>query len=172
MSRTHSSSSSVAPWEPVPEPSVPDAEVAAALARLWTSLDEQLSGPAASCRACGECCDFQRRGHVLFATKAELDVCLDWARRHLTPAPQEYRRRLTAGRCPFQDGRLCLVHPARPLGCRIYYCCDEDAALVERVSADAHHELRQALRAKELLQWYGPALAYIEAAMPLLCEPI
>ncbi|MBX3385346.1 MAG: hypothetical protein KF768_02115 [Phycisphaeraceae bacterium] len=31
-------------------------------------------------------------------------------------------RALAEGGCPFQVGKLCGVHPIRPLGCRVYYC--------------------------------------------------
>jgi len=166
------SSSGTAPWEPIPAASPPDPRVAAALEALWAECDRRLADLGVQCRACGQCCDFPRRGHVLFAMKAELDVCLDWARRHLATDPRDVRRRLDAGLCPFQDGPRCRIHPVRPLGCRIFFCKTGDAAQLERLAADLHDRLRSIVRDNELLQWYGPALAYIKAIWPPPTHPI
>jgi len=157
------SSSGAAPWEPIPAASPPDPRVAAALEALWAECDRRLADLGVRCRACGQCCDFPRRGHVLFAMKAELDVCLDWARRRLATDSHEMRRRLDAGLCPFQEGSSCRVHPVRPLGCRIFFCETDDAAQLERLAADLHRHLQSIVRGNGLLQWYGPALAYMKA---------
>jgi Fe-S-cluster containining protein len=144
----------------------------AALEGLWTEWERELADEAATCRACGQCCDFPRQGHVLFATKGELDVCLDWSRRHVACDAREYRRRLDAGLCPFQESARCLVHAVRPLGCRIFFCRPHDAAGLDRTAAEAHRRLQRALRGKELLQWYGPALAYFGVALSLSGQAI
>jgi Fe-S-cluster containining protein len=84
-----------------------------------------------SCALCGQCCANQ---DVIQLTSWELYRLAD----HLDCSPAElYERhctiaetslnvrkhmyiRTTDGRCPFLDGSLCCVHPARPYACRAY----------------------------------------------------
>ncbi len=149
-------------WRPVPSFASPPPEAARQLADLWADLDRQLAQPQAACHACGECCDFPRRGHVLFATKLELDVCLSWARdQAVTPEPTA-RRRLAAGECPFLEGGRCGVRPARPVGCRIYFCRVSSTEQVENIASTAQQRLRSISMEHNGTDWYGPALAYLE----------
>ena len=150
-----------APWEPIPEFSPPDPEVRARLSDLWRMIDRRLGRVASTCRACGQCCDFPRRRHELFATKAEMDVCLDWALDNLSLQQDEVVRHLDAGRCPFQQGRLCAVRSVRPLGCRLFFCIPECRRRLSRVSAVTHPKIRRIFKGAMDLGWYGPALAYL-----------
>jgi Fe-S-cluster containining protein len=149
-------------WQPVPSFTPPPPEAARQLADLWQDLDRQLAQPQAACRACGQCCDFPRRGHVLFATSLELNVCLSYARDHAVTTRPAARRRLAAGECPFLAGGRCAVRPARPIGCRIFFCCPPHPEPVEKISSSAQQRLRSISREHNGSAWYGPALAFLE----------
>lgn len=148
-------------WLPVPSFAPPPPEAARQLADLWRDLDRQLAEPQAACRACGQCCDFPRRGHILFATSLELNVCLSFARDHAVTPPSAAARRLAAGECPFLEGGRCAVRPARPVGCRIFFCNFSHPEQAEKISSNAHQRLRRISISVES-DWYGPALAYLE----------
>lgn len=149
-------------WQPVPSFAPPPPEAARQLADLWHDLDRELAQPQAACRACGECCDFPRRDHVLFATRLEMEVCLSWAGDHAATTEPAARRRLAAGECPFlADGR-CAVRPARPVGCRIFFCRPPHPELLEKISSAAQLRLRSISLGHTGSDWYGPALAYLE----------
>ncbi|NIA20713.1 MAG: hypothetical protein GWP05_01825 [Anaerolineaceae bacterium] len=150
-----------APWEPIPEFSPPDPQIEARLGELWRTIDRRLDRVSSTCRACGQCCDFPRRHHVLFATKCEMDVCLSWAMKNLSLTQDDMRRRLACGRCPFQQDRLCAVHPVRPLGCRHFFCTPGHRRRLDRVSGVAQRRIRQIIKGANNLGWYGPALSYL-----------
>jgi len=88
-----------------------------ALDRVYQELDQELDTLEPRCQASGRCCDFVSGGYILYASelefrKARLVVGL--------PGPWPLTR---SGECPFlTPGGKCSIHPARPLGCRTYFC--------------------------------------------------
>lgn len=70
-----------------------------------------------SCSQSGKCCRFEEYGHRLFVTT--LEMARFW--QHVAPT-QEALPSWNGSGCPYQVDRLCLVHPARPFGCRAYFC--------------------------------------------------
>lgn len=166
------SDSRPAPWEPIPEFSPLDPEAKARLGDLWRMIDRRLGRVALACRQCGQCCDFPRREHVLLATKVEMDACLDWALENLPLKRDEVRRRLDAGRCPFQQERLCAVRPVRPLGCRLFFCIPGYRERLDRISAVARMKAGQISMGTMDLGWYGPALAYLRRNLCCFSEII
>jgi Fe-S-cluster containining protein len=163
------------PWEPVPEFTPPQPTVAQALEQVWTQCDSQVAELGVACRSCGQCCDFRRADHILFAAKIELDVCLAWAREHVRLPRREVEAALSDGLCPFwrrepaaggtarESAGLCGVRPVRPLGCRVYYCSGSQVGALERLSRELHHELVEVSRRGDAGWWYGPALVYIRS---------
>lgn len=91
-----------------------------ALLELYRELDGELSALApAGCRACGECCRFDRAEHVLYASRLEREL-LGEADRPPSPDSPDL---LDAGlACPFQVGGKCEARKARALGCRVHFC--------------------------------------------------
>ncbi|MFH0964706.1 MAG: YkgJ family cysteine cluster protein [Planctomycetota bacterium] len=84
----------------------------AELLRLYHEADRWASERALSCRACGECCDFERQGHDLYASMIEAG----WMAYAKRPG------KIGARRCPyFADGK-CTNRAGRSLGCRTYFC--------------------------------------------------
>jgi len=58
--------------------------------------------------------------------------------------------------CPFQVGKMCGVHPIRPLGCRIFFC--------DATAADWQRDLYERLHAslKRLHEELDVPYAYVE----------
>jgi Fe-S-cluster containining protein len=97
------------------------AEVDQALRSRYDELDREIAGRNPTCWLSGKCCHFDTYGHRLYATGLEVA----WLVRQLEAVGRD---RLDAAElpgldgCPFQVDRLCTVHAARPLGCRVYFC--------------------------------------------------
>jgi Fe-S-cluster containining protein len=110
-------------------------EVRASLDLLLDELDAEVRDVGAACWLSGDCCDFPKAGHRLYATRIEAErfaagVDLSaW-----DPA---------GGLCPaWKDGR-CTARAHRPTACRTYFC---DPNFTERV-----HEVTE--RAITRLKW-------------------
>ena len=69
---------------------------------------------APSCRACGECCHFDKYGHTPYTSGLEVDYILHNAGRPEIAAEK--------GVCPYLVDNRCTVRKYRPLGCRTFYC--------------------------------------------------
>ena len=120
-----------------PQPDLSLGVPAAALDELvavYRELDADLAALGAGCRQCGRCCDFARNDYRLYASRLE---------RALVAGRHGVARLTPSGRCAFlADGR-CSIHPARPLGCRTFFC---DRAHKAREQA-LHHRFQRRLRA-------------------------
>ena len=94
---------------------------------IYQWLDEQLAEMDSSCRACGDCCDFESFGHKLYVTTPELL----YFQYHLG----EPVRAMTADVCPYRIDGQCTVYPYRFSGCRIFSCkgdTEKENALCEQ----------------------------------------
>ncbi len=91
--------------------------------QIYNWLDGEIAGHsdlAASCRACGDCCDFGGFDHRLFVTTPEI--------MYLTAklGPENIKP-MTTTRCPYQADGRCTIYDNRFAGCRIFYCkADKD----------------------------------------------
>lgn len=101
------------------------------LRELYTRLDAELAMLAPACSACGNCCDFERAGHILYATELETRYAIAQS----PPPPAN-----DFSRCPYQDGSACTARAGRPLGCRVYFC--EESEALEALSTRLHEQLR------------------------------
>jgi hypothetical protein len=78
---------------------------------------------------------------------------------------------MDAGLCPFwRDGR-CSIRPARPLGCRLYFCDPGDPALSEQLCQHAHRELAQVSASFNVTWWYGPSILYFLKNLSAMVRP-
>ena len=121
--------------------------------RFYRELDEALHARGESCRRCGECCRFDRTGHVLYASRLERLYLL-----RISPRPEgggDGKGLIARGlRCPFQAGSRCLAREGRTLGCRLHFCSGVDSGFSER-----WHQLLKRLHDDLGLAWsYGPLL--------------
>ena len=110
---------------------------------IYKWLDEQLisqNALAGVCSICGKCCDFQTYDHRLYVTTPEMTyfadklagsnvIASDLSSVAIAKeeAKQSQTLEMTTGRCPYQQGGKCTVHPYRFAGCRIF-CCKGDPA--------------------------------------------
>jgi len=96
------------------------------VAEIYDWLDLQItnnSDLAGQCRACGQCCDFDKRGpaaeqgfdHRLFVTTPELMyLAANLGAESIKPMPTSI--------CPYDIDGKCSVYKYRFAGCRIFYC--------------------------------------------------
>lgn len=102
----------------------------AELEQVYQDLAREVDAAAVRCDLSGVCCDFERSGHVLFATELEVE----YARRHGASVVPE----APAVACPFFVDRRCELRNGRPLGCRVYFC-DPNYAEKMHELAERHH---------------------------------
>ncbi len=95
-----------------------DEVIADRLRELYNDLDLAVQARGPTCWSSGKCCHFEAYGHRLYVTALEIAWLLQ---QHATP-PIAAADVDLCGDCPFQQARLCGVHPLRPLGCRIFFC--------------------------------------------------
>ena len=94
---------------------------------IYQWLDEQLAEMDSSCRACGDCCDFESFGHKLYVTTPELV----YFQNHLDHPVKA----MSADVCPYRIDGKCTVYPYRFSGCRIFSCkgdTEKENALCEQ----------------------------------------
>ena len=92
---------------------------------VYQCLDEQLAKMDSSCRACGDCCDFESFGHKLYVTTPELV----YFQHFLNP------KEMKTDVCPYRIEGKCTVYPYRFSGCRIFSCkgdTEKENALCEQ----------------------------------------
>ena len=94
-------------------------EVTAGVAAIHRQLQERIDQRQPLCVASGKCCQFERYGHRLYITTAEMAAFVA-SLEQLSHPPVDDSWDHTG--CPFQIGRLCGVHAIRPFGCRIFFC--------------------------------------------------
>jgi Fe-S-cluster containining protein len=86
--------------------------------QVYAVAEEALPERSCTSRAC--CCQFVQTGREPFVTQAELGLIL----RELRNQGRALPKARPNGACPLlsKDGKRCTVYPARPLGCRTYFC--------------------------------------------------
>jgi hypothetical protein len=107
-------------------------EASAALEDIYRRADAEIAATGALCWLRGECCDFTRSDHVLFATSVEIAYAREVLRSPFPPA---------SVLCPFWKSGLCTERARRPLGCRTYFCDPSRRAAVERIYEKYHREI-------------------------------
>lgn len=96
-----------------------------ALEDFYAKLDRVLLPTGRDCGICGECC---KRASMLTVHPLEIEYIRRYVKNNkLVKKFQDFAGSAvvkiwgnTAGHCPFQEGALCGIYPARPYYCRIY----------------------------------------------------
>jgi Fe-S-cluster containining protein len=88
------------------------------LQSLLESAERDVVALGLICGGCGTCCDFAAAGHRLYASTAEIALLLSVGS---PPEAPELR-------CPYQQKGRCVGRTVRPLGCRMYFCNEDDLA--------------------------------------------
>ena len=111
-----------------------DEQGAQALAELYARLDAEIAAAGASCDACGNCCDFQRAGHRLYVSTAELA--------RLASVRPAARGTCTPLHCPYHLADACTARNRRPLGCRVHFCRPPAPQWCEQIYERYHRDIR------------------------------
>jgi hypothetical protein len=156
------------PWYPIPAYAAPTPELVAAVTDIWRWADAEAAALGAECRACGQCCDFARAGHILFGTGAELDVFIFLVAPHFSADAEKAGAALAAGRCPFWRQERCTARASRLIGCRVYYCDPRASQKLLRIGEESLARLEAAAGRHGRRHWYGPALEYVKNNMSYL----
>ena len=140
-----------------------NASVAAAVSDLYAHVQAEIDARQPVCQISGRCCRFEQFGHRLFVTTIEMAAFLrDLSRPAATigaaaglrlpllPAPWD------GTGCPYQVAGRCGVHPARPFGCRIFFCDATAEAWQQQQYERFHAEIRR------LHERFGVPYFYVE----------
>ena len=91
-----------------------DSQIIKEVDAIYRWVDQQVGLLDSSCRACGDCCDFESFGHRLYVTTPELI--------HFQHAVGPEIKEMKSGVCPYRIDGKCTVYPYRFSGCRIFSC--------------------------------------------------
>ncbi|MBI4602604.1 MAG: hypothetical protein HY721_11655, partial [Planctomycetes bacterium] len=124
------------------------------LEALYARVDHEVEALGVACWVRGDCCDFDRCEHRLYASTVELA--------HVRAKhPEAFEPE--GGLCPFWVEGRCTERERRPLGCRTYFC---DARYREQLEALHERCLREvrAIAARHGIPWaYAPFVAALRA---------
>lgn len=142
--------------------------VVAAIDAMQAELMARIADRKPRCDASGRCCNFAKHGHLLFVTGLEAAVAVERIAQLRAGEANKPRARDAAeprvvslaqvsaarerGDCPFLDGHLCGVHPARPMGCRVYFC-DETAQEWQHAQSEWMMEEVRRLHEREAIEY-------------------
>ncbi|MHC4205600.1 MAG: YkgJ family cysteine cluster protein [Planctomycetota bacterium] len=107
------------------------------VAEIYKWLDLQVCSAgnmAGTCRACGDCCDFEGFDHRLFVTGLELMYLVA----NLNSGSV---KPMQGSRCPYNIDGKCTVYEYRFAGCRIF-CCNGDADFQSRLTEESLKKLK------------------------------
>jgi Fe-S-cluster containining protein len=124
------------------------------LESLYQELDREIRSLGVGCWIRGDCCDFERCEHQLYASTVELAYVKET---HPETFPPDSRL------CPFWKEGKCTEHDRRPLGCRTYFC---DTRYSEALQELYEKYLRQisALAEEHRFPWrYQPFVAALRS---------
>ncbi|HKE01301.1 MAG TPA: YkgJ family cysteine cluster protein [Planctomycetota bacterium] len=137
-------------------PSREDREAAyAELRALYARVDARVAASGVVCWMRGDCCDFPRAGHRLFATLLEVDLAAEHGPR-LGPAERD-------GWCEMYRGGRCAGRETRPLACRTYFCDPAHRGALEALHEESLAELRSLERRLGYPAGYGDFLELLPA---------
>jgi len=124
---------------------------------IYARADRAVAERGMLCMGGGTCCRFDLVEHSLYVTVAELAL-LTAVR---SPDPSRARRR----RCPYQNGPRCMARDVRPLGCRVFFCRENDDNRAHGVYETFHREICDLHEAR------GVPYAYVELISALKILP-
>ena len=117
---------------------------------IYKELDEELAKISLGCDACGECCNFAKFDHVLYATMIEVD----YIKRNVS-VPQNHSNKNI---CPFLVDNKCGIRDYRTLGCRVFYCNPNYQNLSQEIYNKYYRKIKDLAQAHDLEWRYAPML--------------
>jgi Fe-S-cluster containining protein len=115
-----------------------DPRVREQIRRLYADLQLRIDQRRPLCVMSGRCCRFDEYGHRLYTTTMELAAFVA----ELADLPPITPAAVPPGLCAFQSGKICRVHPIRPMGCRIFFCDPSSVDWQEAVYEEFHGRLK------------------------------
>ena len=122
---------------------------------IYRWVDEQVAQLDRSCKACGDCCDFEAFGHRLYVTTPEL--------LHFQHTIGPEIKEMTAGFCPYRVDGKCSVYHRRFSGCRTF-ACGGDTEHQSQLSEQAIRKFKAMCEEHQILYRY----VYLKAGLDLL----
>jgi len=142
--------------DPLPRP------LALQLEALYQELDREVRSLGVGCWLRGDCCDFERCEHRLYASTVELAYVKET---HPEAFPPDSRL------CPFWKEGKCTERERRPLGCRTYFCDTRYREPLQELYEKYHRRI-SALAEEHGFRWrYQPFVATLRSAEPTLTVP-
>lgn len=126
-------------------------EIIAAISELYQNLQNAIDKRRPLCVASGKCCQFERYGHRLYITTAEMAASYAALRNHSHP-PENPTWNHSG--CPFQIGRLCGIHSIRPFGCRIFFCDPTSTDWQQQEYENFHARIKQLHQTHQIPYFY------------------
>jgi Fe-S-cluster containining protein len=131
------------------------------LEAVYQELDSQVRALGVACWARGDCCDFERCDHRLYASTVEIAYVLEKRAETLTAGGPG-----SAKLCPFWKEGKCTERERRPLGCRTFFCDRRYREPLEALYENYHRRLRE-LAERHALEWrYLPFVDAVRSAAP------
>ena len=130
------------------------------LEAIYQELDSEVRALGVACWARGDCCDFERCDHRLYASSVEIA--------HVSAKRgQDFPRGSVL--CPFWLDGICTERERRPLGCRTYFCDRRYKVPLEALYEKHYRRIQRAAEAHGYAFRYEPFVAALrsgEAAGP------
>ena len=132
-----------------------DAEFLAELERILDRAEAAAREQGFECRACGQCCQFERFGHRLYVTAGEAALLLKGQPQANADGEAE------AGQCPHQVAGQCSAREARTLGCRLFFCDPRAERWFGEVYEEFHAQIRDLHARAHLPYIYAEWLSFL-----------
>jgi Fe-S-cluster containining protein len=142
------------------------ARVVDAVAELYGEVDRQIRSIGPICEMSGRCCHFEEYGHRLYVTTAELAAFVAMAAK--SPLPAAVAGRTDGSGCRFQQDRMCMAHPLRPMGCRLFYCDPRATRPLQTAFEQLHEKLKRLHEELDVPYYYLEWRTALEIIAPLL----
>ena len=109
---------------------------------IYDWVDRQVENNSSLCKACGQCCDFERFGHRLYITTPEMIYFKE-------KMSSQAVKQMSSGICPYNLKGKCAVYKYRFAGCRIF-SCKGDRNKQSSISEEAVSRFRSVCREFEI----------------------
>ena len=120
------------------------------LEEIYRQVDDEIAASGVVCWLRGECCDFEKSDHVLYASSVELNYVRE---------THDEKFAADSVLCPFWSDGLCVERQRRPLGCRTFFCDPAYKTEVEAIYEKYHRLLQELSRRHGIPYVYKPFVA-------------
>jgi Fe-S-cluster containining protein len=121
-----------------------------ALEEIYRRVDEEVEHSGVKCWLRGDCCDFEKTDHTLYASSVELAYLKE---KHPEPFKAD------SVLCPFWEEGLCVERERRPLGCRTYFCDGNYSQQLQAIYEKYHAEIKELAQSGKIPYSYEPFVA-------------